>query len=94
LNVWGARTRTAQAPHRRRARAERRRRLAASLVAGLFVFAAMTPAHLGTADQPNFLPRLTITAAEASISCDKPRGQRFHLPEACPLGDPQPQAAQ
>ncbi len=83
---------TQHATARRRQRAERRRRLAACLVAGLLMFAAMTPTHLGPADQRDFL-QLAIAPAEASIICDKPRGQRFTYTEACVARDPQPQAA-
>jgi hypothetical protein len=83
---------TAHAAARRHARMERRRRLIGSLAAGLLVFAAMTPSHLGPADQPDFL-QLSITTAAASQRCDIPRGQRFHFLEGCNEHDPQPQAA-
>ncbi len=83
---------TQRATARRRQRAERRRRLSACLAAGLLMFAAMTPTHLGPADQPEFL-QLAIAPAEASVICDKPRGQRFTYTEACVVRDPQPQAA-
>ena len=47
---------TAHAAARRDARIDRRRRLVGCLMAGLLVFAAMTPSHLGPADKPDFLP--------------------------------------
>lgn len=65
---------------RKHTRAERRRRLAASLAAGLFVFAALSPTPLDRADQPlpNFLNfAITTTSASAAERCDQPRGQRF-----------------
>lgn len=83
---------TARAVERRRLRGERRRRLGGCLLAGLLVFAAMTPSHLGRADQRQFLP-LAIAPAEARVTCDQPRGQRFHLTDACVVYHPQPQAA-
>jgi hypothetical protein len=83
---------TAHSMHRHRRRVQRRQRLAGCIVAGLLVFAAMTPSRLGRADQPAFL-RLAIAPAEASTVCDQPRGQRFQYTEACVKRDPQPQAA-
>ena len=83
---------TAHAAARRDARIDRRRRLVGCLMAGLLVFAAMTPSHLGPADKPAFL-QLTIQPAAAATRCDIPRGQRFHYLEACNERDPQPQAA-
>src|SRR3954464_8361908 len=66
------------APARRAAahpRAGLRRRLAASMVAGLLVFAAMTPSHLGRADQPALLGFAQADNAEAAVFCDVPRGR-------------------
>jgi hypothetical protein len=83
---------TANAVARRDARADRRRRLVGCLLAGLLVFAAMTPSHLGSADRPDFL-HLTTASAVAAVPCDQPRGQRFHYNEACIEHHPQPQAA-
>ena len=83
---------TTHAVARRDARIDRRRRLVGCLMAGLLVFAAMTPSHLGPADRPDFL-QLTIAPAAAATRCDIPRGQRFHYMEACNERDPQPQAA-
>ena len=83
---------TANAVARRDARADRRRRLVGCLLAGLLVFAAMTPSHLGPADQPTFL-QFSIDTAGAAVLCDQPRGQRFHYTDACVEKHPQPQAA-
>jgi hypothetical protein len=61
-------------------RAGLRRRLAGSLAAGLLVFAAMTPSHLGPADQAPF----QTAPAEAAVFCDVPRGgQPYRLFEPC-----------
>lgn len=82
-----------RAVQRRRRRADRRRRLVGCVLGGLLVFATMTPSHLDRADhQPDFL-RMAIAPAEASVSCDQPRGQRFHFTDACVVREPQPQAA-
>ena len=83
---------TARAAARRRTRMERRRRIAGGLVAGLLVFAAMAPTPLQRADQPQFLQVVTTQRAEAAEVCDQPRGQHFHILEACDP-EPQPQAA-
>ncbi len=84
---------TAHAAGRREARLARRRRLVGSVLAGLLVFATMTPTHLGTADRPDFL-QLALAPAAAAAPCDIPRGQRFHYYlEACNENGPQPQAA-
>ena len=53
---------TSHAVARRDLRADRRRRVAGCLLAGLLVFAALTPSHLGPADKPDFL-QLTISTA-------------------------------
>jgi hypothetical protein len=82
----------ANAAARRNARLDRRKRLIGSLLAGLLVFATMTPTHLGPADKPDFL-QLSITSVYAADRCDIPRGQRFHYLEACNERAPQPQAA-
>src|SRR3954468_7418264 len=81
---------TARAAARRRTRTARRRRIAGGLAAGLLVFAAMTPAQLQRADQPDFLQFATSQRAEAATTCARPRGAGF--PEACD-SDPQSQAA-
>jgi len=83
---------TARAAARRRTRLDRRRRIAGGLAAGLFVFAAMTPAQLQRADQPDILRFATSQRAEAAVICDRPRGPHFQSQEACD-GDPAPQAA-
>ncbi len=64
---------------RKHTRAQRRRRTAASLAAGLFVLAALSPAPLDRADQPlpDFLNFAIATSAAAAEQCDQPRGQRF-----------------
>lgn len=64
---------------RKNTREERQRRLAASLAAGLFVFAALSPTPLDRADQPlpGFLNFAIATNAAAAERCDQPRGQRF-----------------
>jgi hypothetical protein len=71
---------------------QRRRRTGASLAAGLFVFAAMSPTPLDRADQPlpDFLNFAIATSAAAAERCDQPRGQRFDE-AACDDGTP-PQA--
>src|SRR5215831_15365690 len=84
---------TARAAARRRSALDRRRRIAGGLVAGLLVFAAMTPAPLQRADQPQFLRAVTSAPAEAAMVCDQPRGQRFHVNEACEARPAPPQAA-
>src|SRR3954453_5030403 len=83
---------TARAAARRRTRADRRRRIAGGLLAGLLVFAAMTPTQLQRADQPDFLQLATTQRAEAAVVCDQPRGPRFRFQEACDVRHPQPQA--
>jgi hypothetical protein len=78
----------------RRHRAELRLRLVACVAAGVLVFAAMTPSHLGSADQPAFL-QFAAAPAEAAVNCDQPRGSggdHFVLPASC-QDNPQPQAA-
>jgi hypothetical protein len=78
----------------RRHRAALRRRLAGSLAAGLLVFAAMTPSHLGRADRQNLLGFAQADEAEAAVFCDVPRGgHEFQLLEPCVPRHPQPQAA-
>jgi hypothetical protein len=83
---------TSHAVARRQERVERQRRLVGCVLAGLLVFAAMAPNHLGPADRPEFLP-LTTESAAAAVPCDIPRGQRFQANEACNPRSPQPQAA-
>ena len=84
---------TARAAARRAARVDRRRRIIGGLLAGLLVFAAMTPSRLGGADQPNLLRFAVASDAAAATVCDQPRGQRFHYTEACVDQHPAPQAA-
>jgi len=84
---------TARAAARRRSRLDRRRRVVGGLLAGLLVFAAMTPSQLERADQPDFLGLAITQRAEAAVVCDQPRGQRFRFQEACDVRHPQPQAA-
>jgi hypothetical protein len=84
---------TARAAARRRAAVDRRRRIAGGLLAGLLVFAAMTPSRLGQADQPQLLSLAVASDAAAAMICDRPRGQRFHYTEACVDRHPAPQAA-
>ena len=84
---------TARAAARRRARLDRRRRIVGGLLAGLLVFAAMTPSRLDQADQPNLLGLAIAPNAAAAVVCDQPRGQRFHFTEACIDRHPAPQAA-
>jgi hypothetical protein len=81
---------TARAATRHRTRRDRRRRIVGGLLAGLLVFAAMTPAQLQRADQPDFLQLATGQRAEAAELCDRPRGTR--VGEACDAAPP-PQAA-
>jgi hypothetical protein len=71
-----------------------RRRLAGSIAAGLLVFAAMTPSHLGHADRTPLLGFAQTEPAEAAIFCDVPRGGReYQLLEPCVPRHPAPQAA-
>ena len=85
---------TARAAAVRRRRAEQRRRLAACVVAGMLVFAAMTPSHLGSAEQIGALQQFaSVSALGAGVGCDRPRGIGGELPEGCDSGNPQPQAA-
>jgi hypothetical protein len=71
-----------------------RRRLAASVAAGMVVFAAMTPSHLGSADRVPFLQQFAAAPAWANgLGCDRPRGDGENLPQGCEVGEPQPQAA-
>jgi hypothetical protein len=83
---------TERAVSRRRRRNDRRRRLCGCVLAGLLVFAAMTPSHLGRADQPGFFA-FSIEPAGAAVVCDQLRGQRFKYNDACIERDPAPQAA-
>jgi hypothetical protein len=73
-------------------RAERRRRLAGGILAGLLVFAAMTPTQLENADKPDIFGLAITSTALAAEVCDQPRGQRFDVEHTC-AGDPAPQAA-
>jgi len=85
---------TGRAGALRRHRVLLRRKLLASLGAGLVVFAAMTPSQLGTADQVPFLQQFaTAPAAASSFGCDRPRGHAAYLAPDCDAHAPQPQAA-
>lgn len=85
---------TARAGALRRHRILLRRKLLASLGAGLIVFAAMTPSQLGNSDQVGFLQRFaTAPAAASSFGCDRPRGHAAYLAPDCDAHTPQPQAA-
>ena len=83
---------TARETTRKRTRLNRRRRIAGGLAAGLFVFAAMAPAQLQRADQPDILRLATGQRAEAAEVCDHPRGPSVHAQAACDEAPP-PQAA-
>jgi hypothetical protein len=67
---------------RRRQRNDRRRRLCACVLAGLLVFAAMTPSHLGRADQADIFS-FAIEPAGAAEVCVQLRGLRFKDNDAC-----------
>jgi hypothetical protein len=84
---------TARAAARRRAVVDRRRRILGGLLAGLLVFAAMTPSRLGQADQPQIFSFAVATDASAAMICDRPRGPHFHYTEECLGRQPAPQAA-
>ena len=85
---------TAHAGALRRHRAAVRRKLLASLGAGIVVFAAMTPSQLGTSDQVPFLQQFaTAPAAASSFGCDRPRGHGGYRAPDCDARAPQPQAA-
>ncbi len=83
----------------RRRRAHLGRRLAACVAAGVLVFAAMTPSHLGTAEfSANGLIELaSIAGADGQLGggCDRPHGaggRYFQVPTGCVIARPQPQA--
>jgi hypothetical protein len=87
---------TAHAAALRRHRIDVRRRVAASVVAGLAVFAAMTPSPLGSAEKINPLHQFAAAPAFASAAygCDRPKGNLGYLPVSCEQAGPvQPQAA-
>jgi len=85
---------TERAGARRRHRIGMRRRLPASVAAGLAVFAAMTPSRLASADQVPLLRQFTTAPAVASgPGCDRPRGHGGYLPQGCEGAEPQPRAA-
>jgi hypothetical protein len=85
---------TANAGALRRHRILLRRKLLASLGAGMVVFAAMTPSQLGSADQVPFLQQFaTAPAAASSFGCDRPRGHAGYRAPDCDAHAPQPQAA-
>jgi hypothetical protein len=80
----------------RRHRVALRRRVAACVAAGLVVFAAMTPSHLGGGDEGRLLQQLASVSTLADgggFGCDRPRGDGGSLPEGCDVGKIQPQAA-
>jgi hypothetical protein len=78
----------------RRRRVEVRRRLAACVVAGMLVFAAMTPSRLSTAEKVTGVQQFaSVLALDSGVGCDRPRGLGGSLPQGCEVGDPQPQAA-
>jgi hypothetical protein len=78
----------------RRQRMLLRRKLLASLGAGMVVFAAMTPSQLGNSDQVPFLQQFTTApAAASSFGCDRPRGHAAYRAPDCDARAPQPQAA-
>jgi hypothetical protein len=85
---------TARAAAVREHRIALRRRLVASVAAGMVVFAAMTPSHLSSADRVPFLQQFAAVPAMASgFGCDRPRGDGGYLPQGCDVGKVQPQAA-
>jgi len=73
-------------------RAGLRRRLAGSLAAGLLVFAATTPSHLGPADQPPLLGFAQAEPAQAAVFCDAlpGGGRQLRLVEPCVPRHPGP----
>jgi hypothetical protein len=84
----------ARASALRRQRMLLRRKLLASLGAGMIVFAAMTPNQLGNSDQVPFLQHFTTApAAASSFGCDRPRGHAAYRAPDCDAHAPQPQAA-
>jgi hypothetical protein len=85
---------TARADALRRHRAALRRRLVASVAACVVVFAAMTPSHLGSADQVPLVGQFaTAPAAASSFGCDRPRGHGAYRSPDCDARKAQPQAA-
>src|SRR3954469_20427872 len=85
---------TARAGALRRRRMLLRRKLLASIGAGIVVFAAMTPSQLGNSDQASFLQQFTTApAAASSFGCDRPRGHAAYRAPDCDAHAPQPQAA-
>jgi hypothetical protein len=77
---------------RQHTRTERRRRLAGGLVAGLLVFAAMTPSPIERAENQPLLGLAIGSSAQAAGLCVQPRGPRFDLESTCG-SEPAPQAA-
>jgi hypothetical protein len=86
---------TTRAAASRRHRVDLRRRLALCVAAGVVVFAAMTPSHLGSADNVQLLQRFAAAPALASgyDGCDRPRGHDGYMPHSCQAARLQPQAA-
>jgi hypothetical protein len=81
---------------RRRHRIERRKLLALCVAAGLAVFAATTPTHLGSAEQSSLVQQLASVPSlgAGGFGCDRPRGDNGNLPDGgCDDGSVQPQAA-
>jgi hypothetical protein len=84
----------ARADALRRQRTVLRRKLLASIGAGIVMFAAMTPSQLGSSDQVPLLQQLTTApAAASSFGCDRPRGHAGYRAPDCDAGPAQPQAA-
>jgi hypothetical protein len=63
----------------RRARSERRRRVAVAVVGGALAFAALTPANLGQAVR-NLTGAELVSAAVVPRECEHARGTGFLLP--------------
>ncbi len=87
---------TSHAAAVRRHRIDLRRKLALCVAAGVVVFAAMTPSHLGNGDQVQLLRQFAAAPAFASGSydgCDRPRGHSGYMPQTCDVARLQPQAA-
>jgi hypothetical protein len=86
---------TTRAGALRRHRLLLRRKLLASIGAGILMFAAMTPSQLGNSDQvPLLLQQFTTApAAASSFGCDRPRGHGAYRSPDCDAGPAQPQAA-
>jgi hypothetical protein len=86
---------TTRAAALRRHRIELRRRFAACLLAGLFVFAVMAPSPLGNAVHIEGVEQLAAAPAYAvTYRCDRPHSNTGYLPPSCEVAEmAQPQAA-